>query len=428
MPNKVAMTRRRRKLRKKAGGGGIITSALLIGAFLVFVSLYTATRATRVPENARIEVASRRTIEVAGTFPVFASARERVYVAPISGRVERIVPEGTVVRVGTPVAQVINDEAASRAEPEYAAAERELRSFGLSAMINLERARDQLMSLKVERKTLEATIADCERRGDMAGLRAARRSLQRVDEGIRELSDVIASQEKKARARAGELAGQLEQKREILELATSVITADRPGLVSYRLDGYEGVIDGPDVHLLSSRLEPVSREVACPADGQQVVAGSRIFKIIDTVEMLVALPGDSEFVKGLRGRVWVRFPEFDPSRWPARVTDGHRKPGEPVILSIDAFIPGVHARRFVKAEVITGVFEGVAVPEEAVFREGRDSYVYVIRSEDAVPVKVVIGPGDGKYVIVRRGIPEGTRVVCNPWILGGQHGRYPAER
>lgn len=412
---KMAAPRRRRKVLSS-----VFSWAILLGAVVIFWSLYTGARSTLVPEVAKFATCERRVIEVSKTFEAFVSADEKVFIAPIHGRLERIVPEGTVVRVGTPVAQIVNDPARSRVEGEYIEAKQTLDDFTLASTINVERIKDQLLALQMEKNDLERKIRQCRAERDIRGARSLEKSLRRLEEGIDELTQRLVVEEAEARRTARNLEKDKDSKEKMLGLVSSVVTSDSPGIVSFTFDGMEGVISKVLAGGMTQEIESwlrSGRKTMGVVDGQAVEAGQEIFKIIHTVGM-TAIPLERLGIdKGESGRIWVRFPEFGPYRWPARMI---RNPSgqNGAILRIDAFLPEVQNKRLVKLELVKGISQGVAVPVEAVFQKGLDHYVYLIRGERAVERKVSPGASDGEYVIIN-GVPEGSRIICNPWMLNG---------
>ncbi|NPV79833.1 MAG: hypothetical protein HPY52_06095 [Firmicutes bacterium] len=398
----------------------VFSWAILLGAVVIFWSLYTGTKSTLVPEAVKLATCERRVIEVSETFDAFVSADEKVFIAPIQGHLEKIVPEGTAVRVGTPVAQIVNDPAQSRVEGEYIEAKRTLDDFTLVSTINIERIKDQILALQMEKKDLERKLRQRRAERNIWGARSFEKSLRRIEEGIDELTQRLAVEEAKARKIARGLEKEKDSKEKMLGLVSSVIMSDSPGIVSFTFDGMEGmtgkILAGGKTQEIESWLRSGSKTMRV-IDGQAVDAGQEIFKIIQTVGMTAIPLADLSIDRGENGKVWVRFPEFGQSRWPARII---RNPSGQVAaaLRIDAFLPEVHNKRVVRLELVKGIFQGVAVPVEAVFQKGLDHYVYLIRGERAVERKVSPGASDGEYVILN-GVPEGSRVICNPWMLNG---------
>ena len=65
----------------------------------------------------------------------------------------------------------------------------------------------------------------------------------------------------------------------------------------------------------------------------------------------------------------------------------------------------------VNGEIVLLKVQGPAVPRSAVLQDDEGAYLFIVRGDKAHRVNVQMGPDDGKYIAVTKGIKSGDRVV-----------------
>lgn len=194
------------------------------------------------------------------------------------------------------------------------------------------------------------------------------------------------------------------------------------GVVSYRLDGMETLLD-PDDPWASRKLPP-ARPVE-RRDGDTLAGGEPVARVVDNLEPLILRvrvePGSVAPGMVTVGAEWtVRGEEGIPFR--AEVTgllpDGT---GTAVALRVASYPQRLLNERRLSCRVVTQRVTGLAVPETAlVFREGKPG-LYLTPKGVAhwVPVEVQHRL-DGQAFISGLGLEVGTRYIANPrWVREG---------
>ena len=144
-------------------------------------------------------------------------------------------------------------------------------------------------------------------------------------------------------------------------------------------------------------------------------------RVIDNFSAYVATLLPTKAAEGLRGsRVRVRFDSM-PTRsflgsYYQTLPGGIE--GEAIVLfSVDDYAPEFTDLRKDDVEIIHDQCEGVIVPTSAVV-VGEDGVKGVFMSKSSYPVfqRIEVRGESGRQCVVS-GLPEGSRVVKNPWVV-----------
>lgn len=198
------------------------------------------------------------------------------------------------------------------------------------------------------------------------------------------------------------------------------VVSPAPGVVSLVTDGTEG-------HLrFGSGTSPAAPQVLGLKprphqlrDGEAVAVGQALARVVDTSRMRLCLVLPPAEVAQLanRSRVLVRLPG---GREIAMRPEAHH-PGDDrtygtIVLASNEWIEELLRVRVITVEVIKERASGLLIPRRAlVEREGQPG-VFVVKKTLAQWVKVEVR-GEKDSLVAVEGIPEGSQVITNPWLV-----------
>ncbi|RDV84496.1 efflux RND transporter periplasmic adaptor subunit [Ammonifex thiophilus] len=191
-------------------------------------------------------------------------------------------------------------------------------------------------------------------------------------------------------AQAAEEAAQAALAAAEANLAQAVVVSPIDGYVVAR-NAEVGELVGPQMPmpvLTVAQLDPILVEVMVPEDKiNQVKVGEKL---------AVRFPALEERV--LEGKVKHVSPASDPR------TKGYT-------VQVELSNPDLKLKPGMAAVVLLGGEKGVLVPREAVTWRQGEPVVFTLKGKEAQPQRVLLGPSDGRWVVVREGIKAGDWVV-----------------
>ncbi|ACX51274.1 efflux transporter, RND family, MFP subunit [Ammonifex degensii KC4] len=173
-------------------------------------------------------------------------------------------------------------------------------------------------------------------------------------------------------------------------LAQAVVVSPIDGYVVAR-NAEVGELVGPQMPmpvLTIAQLDPILVEIMVPEDKINLVKVGE--------KLAVRFPALEERV--LEGKVKYISPASNPQ------TKGYT-------VQIELSNPDLKLKPGMAAVVLLGGEKGLLVPREAVTWRQGEPVVFVLKDKKASPQRVLLGPSDGQWVVVREGIKPGDWVV-----------------
>lgn len=190
------------------------------------------------------------------------------------------------------------------------------------------------------------------------------------------------------------------------------------GVISFELDRYSGNLDTSGVFAYEKvDIARMSDKPHVLAPGSQVEPGQPAFRVVDNFEFFVYVIVPETLGLAADQKVWVRFGASGEDRLPARVVS--QRPGADgvkALLLVRDHHPGALYWRKPQVDVIQSRVEGAIVPKSSLVQRGGRTGVFLAAVGGPVFKDVRVKGTDGTRFAVN-GLPDGVRVVTNPWIM-----------
>jgi len=293
--------------------------------------------------------------------------REEVEVAPISGRLLRLVGEDGRVAAGQAVVELVNPEARVSLESWAAGVKEAWEHFQKEDEGKRQTALKKVAALQDE---LAAAMADLREASAAADRATTDRAWSRIDQ----ISSRLATAQRALGKLEKERAELLSRQARVATLSREAVVrlaAPESGLVSYRVDGLEPALR-PDRMLETDPLLAQSPPPLLPAAGDQVQAGQPLFKVVDPEYGVLAfrLPEPQAQLLGRRGLVRLMRPDRPGAELAGRVQSvGPREPDgyRAVYVRLQSLLEGdLTLARAVSLAVVIRTEQGTLVPAGAV--------------------------------------------------------------
>lgn len=194
------------------------------------------------------------------------------------------------------------------------------------------------------------------------------------------------------------------------------ITAPRAGLVSYRVDGLEGVYSYKNLKELDlSKVETLKSETVEIKSGSQVVEGKPLFRIINNLDPVyvitklkdgAVLPGEKES--------FLINPGPEDKVFKAGIIERKflGKPNQ-ILLKVSNYDSTLLGGRKFNFKIITQRYEGNVIPAKAVVKKDGKDGIYTVYKE-RVKWKAVEVEGKIEDKVVIFGVTPDIKVVLSP--------------
>lgn len=198
------------------------------------------------------------------------------------------------------------------------------------------------------------------------------------------------------------------------------VVSPAPGVVSLVTDGTEGHLryepgkSPPAPGVLA--LKPQPRQLQ---QGEVVAVGQALARVVDTSQLrlcVVLPPSEVAELAGL-ARVLVRLPGGREivTRPEAHHPGDDRTYGTITLVTGD-WVEELLRVRMVTVEIIKRRATGMIVPRRALVERDGQPGVFVVKKTLAQWVKVEVR-GEKEGLVAVEGIPEGSQVITNPWLV-----------
>jgi len=179
---------------------------------------------------------------------------------------------------------------------------------------------------------------------------------------------------------------------------------------------YKAAIAGTvlEVNVKEGNLSPVQQPLVSVADLTKMNVESRLNEV-DAGR--VQLGGKVTISSKLLGNTTVEgtVNEISPQAVSAPSVQGNASPTVGVQISLDQVPAALKPGFTVNIQMIVATKEGVlAVPQEALFQEGKKNFVYLIQGGKLLKTEVAIGIGNDTHQEISSGLKAGDLIVLNP--------------
>lgn len=208
------------------------------------------------------------------------------------------------------------------------------------------------------------------------------------------------------------------------------LMAERPGVVSFTLDGLERTITPSSWADLTAKKvsQLASRPVSVTSD-MQVDTGQALFRVIDNYRIYVLVfPEPDTTPSATRsltegGRCNLRFDSVAGrlcsakvvSRVDATKAQSDLRP-DALLLELTDFPHELYYLRHVRTMIITKTQRGLVIPKQALVK-GENGYLVYMPANLGVNVKPVTVIASDESQVICEGLREGQRVVVNPYLV-----------
>lgn len=256
--------------------------------------------------------------------------------------------------------------------------------------------------------TLDTTLADAQVAQAKANVEAAQTNVNSAQANLNELKGVSlgSSAIRQAEGALAQSKAALKQTQETLKIAQV-----QQGQMSYKATIAGTVLE---VNAQEGNLSQVQQPLVLVADLSQMNVESRLNEV-DAGK--VQLGGKVTISSKLLGNTSVQgtLTEISPAAVATLSVQGNSSPTVGIKIHLDHVPAGLKPGFTVNIQMIVATKEGVlAVPQEALFQEGKKNFVYLIQGGSLLKTEVTIGIGNDTHQEISSGLKAGDLIVHNP--------------
>ncbi len=323
-------------------------------------------------------------------------------------KINRLIPEGTIVDSGEFVASLDKTEVESKLkdlETELEKLESQYTKTMLDTSLNLRSTRDELVNLKFAME--EAQIAvDQSKFEPPATQRQAKITREKSERAYNQAVENYDLKYEKAKAEMQEVSATLEQarrkKQRMLDiLGTFTVFAPKPGMIIYKRDWRGRKTE------TGSSISPWDNVVAQLPDLTNMISKT----YVNEIDISKVRAG--QFVN-------ISIDAF-PDRSYTGVVDevaniGQQNQGSDakvfeVVIAVNESDSIMRPSMTTKNEIITAAYDSVLyIPLEAIHNNDTLTYVFTDRGMRTIKKEVLVGPSNENEIIIEKGLSEGEEV------------------
>ena len=268
--------------------------------------------------------------------------------------------------------------------------------------------------------SLDTTLADAQVAQAKANVEAAQTNVNSAQANLNELKRATSSEVnlsplssssgssviRQAEGALAQSKAALKQTQETLKIAQV-----QQGQMSYKATISGTVLE---VNAQEGNPSPVQQPLVLVADLSQMNVESRLNEV-DAGK--VQLGGKVSISSKLLGNTSAQgtLTEISPEAVATPSVQGNSSPTVGVKIHLDQVPAGLKPGFTVNIQMIVATKEGVlAVPQEALFQEGKKNYVYLIQVGRLLKTEVTIGIGNDTHQEISSGLKSGDLIVHNP--------------
>ncbi len=264
--------------------------------------------------------------------------------------------------------------------------------------------------------TLDSTLADAQVAQARASVEAARTGVDSAQTNLDELNKVQNSASQFNPVSSGTIRqaeGALAQSKAALKQAQEAlkIAQVQQGQMIYKATIAGTVLE---VNAQAGNLSPVQQPLVLVADLSQMNVESKLNEV-DAGK--VRLGGKVTISSKLLGNTPAQgtITEISPQAVATPSVQGNSSPTVGIKIHLEKVPAGLKPGFTVNLQMIVATKEGVlAVPQEALFQEGKKNFVYLIQEGKLLKTEVTIGIGNDTHQEISSGLKAGDLIVRNP--------------
>ncbi len=352
----------------------IIPLYLLAVIVLIFVVYGFPTITGALKETMMIEYGNLR---ISSQATVYIIKNETVYFANEEGKLGYYFDEGTVARGGATALTIEPAEVAALSSTGVFRAHAEPFVSGSTLLDTDSSSYDKVLSDLVNQRN----------ESDNPALRTE------IDRYITRLSDINNGT---AAGMEGELSS--------LGVVPDAYITQKPGIISYALDGYESELSPYTMTLLDrAKMETVEAQVS-DVSRETTKYGEPVFKLIDnSVWYALVWISEGDLGKYAEGAsVSLRLPEGDVEGSVYKILENE---GDiMVIMKFDTYYKSLASLRKIQTEIISSDYSGLIIENSFITNQDGQIGVYVVSiTGEKVFVPIRVKATDGQYSLVESG-------------------------
>ncbi len=361
----------------------IIPVYLLVVIILIFIVYAYPTISGALKRTMTVEYGE---LKVEENVTCYIVKNETLYFSNSEGDIDYLFGEGELVRGGTEVL-TISPAAVSSDASLGVFGERAERFASGETLLDIDSS--LFSNVMSSLRTAYAAVSESEEQAEDAK-KAQQAQIQRY------LSRLGTLDEKGEDAGNGVISG--------LGVIPENYVVPKPGIVSYRLDGYESELNPYTMTLLDhSAMEEIGTSSE-DVKREKTRYGEPLFKIVDNSAWYAVIWIDGEDLgKYSEGNsITLRLPDGDAAGSVERVSENE---GEiMVIMKFDTYYDDIASLRKVQTEVVTSDYSGLMIRNSFITSEDGKAGVYVLDvTGDSSFVPVKVKATDGEYSLVESG-------------------------
>jgi len=347
-----------------------------------------------------IYIAKEETVKEIFSSEAVVVKNEKVINSPAEGKLELLVKAGERVRVNSPLFKVVTD--ADKKE----SLERDISE--LQEKLDSLKGKKSVLSFQL----LDKSIADVKNKLKEAKAKGQTDKVASLENDLLRLEKERLKAEEENLNAIKMLEKSLELQKRKLEEVEPVILSPMAGIVSFNIDGYEGLLKPDKVDGLSyDEIKDITTRAENPAISDSIKVNQAVLKIVDNFSLYIVTQSNREDLQEGR-RYTLRFPELN-----LEVKADLKKISEEeqtAVFSVKEVPFELLDRRKVDVEIVVRTYSGIGVPVSAIvpskgkegvflFYEGKLSFkpVRVVAKDDEKAI--VDGLKVGDRVLIKRG-------------------------
>ncbi|UMZ73269.1 HlyD family efflux transporter periplasmic adaptor subunit [Natranaerofaba carboxydovora] len=371
--------------------------AALFILLLMLVIIFSGLRGFIFPRLADIEIMEKERVEFKEEYKGLIVRDESVRYAPLSGRADKLIKDGTRVARGEPVLSYNNQEMGKE--------EREDDYFDYSLTDDNNNLKNSLESKLTE---IDTKIQELRRNKIKTGdLKSGIRNAYAIKQAYDDINDEDTEESGDAK--------------EDDTKEDDTIKSPKPGIVSFFYDGYENILKPEKIldfsvdeleRFISKEYEGLSEL----SDGEIIFSGQSLFRIVDNYTWIMVLVMDqSELEKTVDGKSVAKFSLKEDDEWyHAGIIDyKFEKDKGALFLEVRRDLGEFWNDRTKDVSIVTETREGFEIPPQALVEKDGEEGVFLVKRGIVrfYPVEILFRKNDKIYI---EGIEDGDNLIKNP--------------
>ncbi len=386
----------------------VFSVLMVLFSLLVLVLVLSSLRGFIFTRFAEIEILEKESVEFTKEKKGLVIRNESVRYAPYSGRVYRLIDEGTRVSRSQPVLS-FDDEI-------------EMEQIDDGNSIN--QANDIKGDLEAKIEAIDMRINELRQDKYNSGrLKQEIRKAHALKEAQLAQDELNSGQDLKDEGSKEDLQGagfEDEYTSSNLNTTGGFINSPKPGIITYYKDGFENIlhperVKNISVAKLQSFIEEEYEDLRSLEDGEVIFAGQSLFRVVDNYSWMIAIVLDTtELERILENKSSLNFSPESREEWYRGEIKDYNIDGDigVLFLEINRDLDGFWKDRTMDISVVTKRKEGYNIPPSAIVEKEDKEGVYLIKRGVVhfSPIEILFKKEGRIYV---DGIETGDKLITN---------------